>query len=119
MEVECDSMTNDTKKRGSHHLPNLSILPEGQDRAVVALIGGKQARTYPESADRAGMSLGTLYIRLHRVRQGHPNLYAAISKVRKAQLAKRHREAVARAREHTRQYFRRTRKSERYLLGRY
>ena len=114
-------MTNLTKRRRSHDAPDLSSLPPGHARAVSALIFHDipWGRTYTEAADAAGMSLGTLYTHLSRVRQNHPELYAVICKVRKAQLAKRHREAVARATEHTRQYFRQTRKSERYLLGRY
>ena len=72
-----------------------------------------------EATKVAGVSLGTFETHLRRVLQNHPELYLAIRKVRKAQMAMRHREAVARAREHTRQYFRRVRKSERYLLGGY
>ena len=114
-------MTNPTKRRRSHDAPDLSSLPPGQARAVSALIfhDVPWGRTYDEAADAAGMSLGTLYTHLRRVRCNHPRLYAAIRKVRKAQLAVRHRNAVANARAHTRAYFRRIRRSQLYLLAGY
>jgi len=43
------------------------------------------------------MSLGTLYTHLRRVRCNPPKLYAAIRKVRRAQLAVRHNNAVAKS----------------------
>ena len=94
--------------------------PDGrQARAVESLIGVGRDRTYTEAAEAAGMSLGTLYTHLRRVRCNHPKLYAAIRKVREAQLAVRHRNAVANARAHTRAYFRRIRRSQLYLLAGY
>jgi hypothetical protein len=105
--------------RRSHDMPDLSSLPPGQARAVESLIGAGRDRTYTEAAEAAGMSLGTLYTHLRRVRCNHPKLYAAIRKVRKAQLAVRHRNAVANARAHTRAYFRHIRRSQLYLLAGY
>ena len=61
-----------------HMTPDLSSLPEGQRRAVLALIGGEQARTYPDAAKIAGMSFGTMHTHVRRVRQNHPDLYQAI-----------------------------------------
>ena len=114
-------MTNPTKRRRPHDVPDLSSLPPGQARAVSALIFHDipWGRTYTEAADAAGMSLGTLYTHLRRVRCNHPKLYAAVRKVRKAQLAVRHRNAVANAGAHTRAYFRRIRRSQLYLLAGY
>ena len=65
------------------------------------------------------MSLGTLFTHLRRVRRKHPELYATIRKVRKAQLVIRRRNAVANARAHTRAYFRRMRRSQMYLFTGY
>ncbi len=99
--------------------PDLSSLPEGQRRAVLALIGGELARTYPDAAKIAGVSLGTMHTHVRRVRQNHPELYQAIRKVRKDQLAVRHHNAIDNARAHTREWFRRVRRNERYLLSGY
>ena len=73
------------------------------------------ARTYKEASVIADMSLGTLYTHLRRIRIKHPKLYGAIYKERKNQLKVRHREAVGRARDHTRQYFSNVRKGERAI----
>ena len=112
-------MTTTHKRRKAHDVPDLSPLPPGQARAVEALIGAGRDRTYPAAAEAAGISLGTLYTHLRRVRCNHPKLYAAIRKVRKAQLAIRHRQAVANARAHSRAYFRRMSRSQIYLLSGY
>lgn len=95
------------EKRKPHDMVDLSPLPPGQRRAVLALVGGGEvARTYPEAAKLAGMSLGTLYIHFRRIRQRHPDVYAAIRGVRLAQLAERHAAALEAARAHSRRYFR-------------
>ena len=107
-------MTTRIKRQALRDLTDVSLLPEGQMRAVVALVGSNKARTYIEAAKIAGTSVNTLYTHLRRIRSNHPRLYEVV-----AQLRTRHREAVARAREHTKQYFRRVRKSERWLLGSY
>ena len=52
--------------------PGLSSLPGGQRRAVLDLIGGELARTYPGAAKIAGTSLGTMHTHVRRVRQNHP-----------------------------------------------
>ena len=96
--------------------PDLSSLPEGQRRAVTALISGERARTYPEAAKLEGMSLGTLYTHLRRVQKSHPDVYEKVRRVRKAQLAVRHHNALENARAHTRAWFRRVSRSEMYLL---
>ena len=100
-------MPSTAKWQKAHDIPDLSELPPGQVRAVIAFIGGGRARTYPEAAGCAGISLGTLHTHLRRVRQQRPDLYTAIRKVSKAQLEIRHKEAVYRARERSRAYFRR------------
>ena len=95
---------------------DLTILPAGQKRAVMALISGERARTYPEAAKVGEMSLGTLYTHLRRVKRNHPEVYQKVRRVRKAQLAVRHRNALDNARAHTRAWFRRVRRNERFLL---
>ena len=42
----------------------------------------------------------------NRVRRRHPRIYKNVRKVRLAQLALRHEDALANAREHSREYFR-------------
>ena len=96
--------------------PDVTMLPEGQKRAVTALISGERARTYPEVAAVGEMSLGTLYTHLRRVKRNHPAVYQKVRRVRKAQLAVRHRNALDNARAHTRAWFRRVRRNERYLI---
>jgi hypothetical protein len=97
------------KKHKPHDIPDLSILPEGQHRAVIALIGGEKAVTYGQAADKANMSLGTLFTHLRRVRHNHPELYETVCTVRLSQLEERHKEALQRAEEHSYDYFRRKR----------
>ena len=101
-----------TKKRLSYDMTDLSSLPPGQRRAVEALIGGGgEARTYPEAAEIADMSEGTLLTHINRVRQNHPELYEEIRIVRKAQLEVRHESAMENAKAHSRAYFRRRRRN--------
>ena len=105
------------KKRISHDKTDFSTLPLGQRRAALALIGGSSARTYPEASEVAGISLGTLHTHLRRIRHRHPDLYAAIRKVRLGQLKVRHNLALASARAHSRAWFRRVGRFERRWLG--
>ena len=98
---------------------DISLLPEGQRKAIESLVGGERARTYVEASEVAGISVNTLYTHLRRVRSKHPKLYKAIYRRRRSQLRERHREAVANARAHTRAYFRRVRRSQMYLLTGY
>ena len=92
--------------------PILSPLRPGQRWAIEALIGGGQARTYPEAARIAGMAEGTLLTHVNRVRQRHPRLYEEIRAVRRAQLDVRHEVALENARAHSSLYFR---KQNRYM----
>ena len=103
-------------KNRKYMTPALSSLPEGQSRAVTALLSGERARTYPEAANLGGMSLGTMYTHLRRVKKNHPDVYKKVRRVRKSQLAVRHHNALDNARAHTRAWFRRVRRNERYLL---
>ena len=105
------------KKRKPYDVPDLSALPPGQHRAIEALVGDGVDRTYPEAAKAAGMAEGTLLTHINRVRRNHPELYAAIRDVRKAQLAVRHEIALASAREHSRIYWRRVNRQLRQLVG--
>ena len=106
-----------TIKDKYHMTLNLTYLPEGQRRAVTALISGDQARTYPEAAEEAGMSLGTLYTHLRRVKRNHPKVYKEVRRGRECQLAVRHHNALDNARSHTRAWFRRVRRNQRILSG--
>lgn len=98
------------KRLRLYDMPDHSVLPPGQLRAVTALIGGGVARTYPEAARIAGMAEGTLLTHVNRVRQNHPRLYSEIRAVRMAQLAVRHQEAVRAAQSHTTTWFRKRRR---------
>ena len=95
------------KKRFPYDIPDLSLLPRGQRRAVEALVGDGVDRTYPEAARIAGTSEGTLLTHFNRIRRNHPQLYAAIRAIRKAQLEVRHEFAMENAKAHSRAYFRR------------
>ena len=95
------------KRQFLYDMPDLSALPTGQRRAVEALLGGETARTYVEAATIAEMSEGTLLTHINRVRSRHPVLYEMIRAVRLAQLAERHQDAMAEAKDHSRAYFRR------------
>ena len=94
------------KKPKLYDLPDLSGLPPGQCKTVQALIGGGMARTYPEAADLAGMSEGTMLTHINRVRRRHSELYEAVRPVRLAQLADRHGDALSAKRAHSAIYFR-------------
>ena len=108
-------MTPTAKRRLSR---DIAILPNGQRRAVDGLVGGDRARTYIETAEVAHVSVNTLYTHLRRVRINHPVIHKAIYRRRRTQLRERHSEAVARARDHTKQHFKRVRKWEWWLVGR-
>jgi len=56
----------------------LSDLPPGQQRIVMAFIGGKDGRTYIEAAKLAGVSVNILRNYVRRVRKNHPLLYKGI-----------------------------------------
>ena len=104
------------KGRELHDINEVTLLPPGQLRAVAGLIGGDKARTYVQASEIAGISLGTMYTHLRRIRENHPRLYEAIRTARKYQLKARHRTAVSNARSHSRQYFRNVRKGEQRWL---
>lgn len=81
-------------------------LPPRQQEAALLLTSGQPALTYPEAAGQMGVSLGTLYTHLKRIRDGHPELYALLMEARKKRLGARHALAVARAEAHSRQWHR-------------
>ena len=105
-----------SKKRILYDTPDISALPLGQRRAVEALVGSEEARTYREAAGLAGMSEGTLLTHINRVQQNHPQLYQTIRGVRLEQLSVRHADALANAKAHSRAYFRRRANRRFYLL---
>jgi len=98
--------TAPNKKPNPYDLPNLSKLPPGQRRAIKALIGGGDARTYREAAELPGMSEGTMLTHVNRVRRRHRQLYRRVRSVMLAQLSVRHEQALENAREHSREFFR-------------
>ena len=79
-------------------------LPEGQQRALLALTGQEEAPTYEEASEIAGIHIGTLKRYLKRIRENHPATYMFAFKIRRLQLAVRHQEALERADEHSHEY---------------
>ena len=94
-------------------------IPYGQIRALRALIAHDipSGRTYKEAADAAGISLGSLYTHLRRVRQNHPEIYAATMEVRAQQLEVRHQHAVLDRRDRSREWWHNVNKAEFYAMG--
>jgi transposase len=89
-------------------MTDLTPLTPGQRKVITALLNAsKRTPTYQDVAKKLGVSVGTVYRHLKRVRDEHPELYQDIMLERKAQLDKRHVEAVNRARQNSRRYFRR------------
>ena len=80
-------------------------LPEGQLRAVRALVdGGDECRTYAHASAIAGISVNTLKTHLRRVRINHPSVWGTVRLLRKHQLGIRHKDAVRKAQEHTQEW---------------
>jgi IS30 family transposase len=86
---------------------DLTGLTKGQRRIVALLLRSQTGLTYQGVADRLGVSLGTVYQQLKRIRDKHPETYSRIMAIRKTQLAYRHDKAVERERKQSRAYFRR------------
>ena len=84
----------------------LATLPPGRRRIASALLTNSCGATYTEVALRLGIHLGTVYQHLRRIRLLHPEVYAALMAARSRQLAKRHEQALARAKAHTNRWFR-------------
>ena len=97
----------------------LSQIPPGQTKALRAILASDNpsGRTYKEAAEAAGISLGTLYTHLRRVRQNHPKIYADVMKARSRQLAVRHKAAVADRRLRSREWWDGVNKAQFYALG--
>ena len=88
------------------HLSEADVveLPEGQQRALLALTGQEEAPTYEEASEIAGIHIRTLKRYLKRIRENHPGTYQFAFKIRRWQLAVRHTEALGRADEHSHEY---------------
>ncbi len=84
----------------------LGALPPGRARVALALVVGRDAPTYPEVAARLGLGLGTVHTHLRRLRERHPEVYAAVLAERARQLARRHTAALARDEAHSRHWHR-------------
>jgi hypothetical protein len=85
----------------------LAMLPAGQRRVAEALIASGDAPTYPAVAIALGLHVGTVHRHLARIRERHPDVYAALMAERRRQLAVRHERAVLRAEAHSRSWHRR------------
>ena len=97
----------------------LSQLPPGQAKALRAILDpdNPSGRTYKQAAEVAGISLGTLYTHLRRVRQNHPKIYAAVMGARSIQLEVRHQHAVLDRRDRSREWWHNVNKAEFYAMG--
>lgn len=78
----------------------------GQRRVVESLLSSKHAVTYGGVAARLGISVGTVYTHLRRLRLRSPTLYEAVMDIRRHQLEARHVLAVWRAQMHSDQWHR-------------
>jgi DNA-binding CsgD family transcriptional regulator len=85
-------------------------------RVVRALFATPEGATYVAAAQQLGVSIGTVYSHLRRLRRREPELYNALMAMRREQLSVRHERAVRRAiarsaewhgRQSARRYFRR------------
>ncbi len=94
--------------------PEFAILSSMQRQVIGALIGDRGGRTYRAAAEALGVHVGTVYEHLRRIRQRHPEAYAAVMAVRRQQLTARHVDALKRDRAHTRKWLRRRRNWEHY-----
>jgi DNA-binding CsgD family transcriptional regulator len=93
--------------RGAHREPAARPhLTPGQRRVAEALLGSPRGNTYVGVAAALGISLGTVYTQLRRLRDAWPELYAEIMAIRGEQLANRHSAALWRARAHSQQWHR-------------
>jgi len=97
----------------------LSQLPPGQAKALRAILDpdNPSGRTYKQAAEVAGISLGTLYTHLRRVRQNHPKIYAAVMGARSIQLEVRHQTALTDRRLRSREWWDGVNKAQFYMLG--
>ena len=83
---------------------SLKPLSPQQQKAIMALVGSWQARTYLEASAIANMNINTFMTHLKRVKANHPTVYSKVQKVRSEHLAKRHEEALEREDEHRHEY---------------
>jgi hypothetical protein len=87
------------KRRELHD--TLAPLSAGQRRVADALVVEPAGRTYAAVAETLGLSVGTVYEHLRRIRTQHPESYAELMALRAEQLATRHEQARQRAEEHS------------------
>jgi hypothetical protein len=78
----------------------VAALPRRQREVVEQWVGVTPAPTYRLVAERLGISLGTVYEHLKRVRDGYPTLYDRLYELRQA--ARRERSHAATLRQHLR-----------------
>ena len=87
----------------------LNRLAPRQRAVAEALVSEGSAVTYQEVADTLGIHLGTVHRHLQRVRENHPDVYAALMQLRAWQRGIRHYRAIEREKAHSRAWFRRKR----------
>ena len=89
-------------------MTDITQLTPGQKRVVHALLSAnKKTPTYKSVAKKLGVSLGTVYTQLKRIREQHPETYQSIMLERQRHLAKRHEQSLNRAKAHSKDYHRR------------
>ena len=84
-----------TKRNLLDLLEKIADLPKGQQRVAIIIIYSK-GTTYQGVAEVLGLSLGTVYTHLKRIRDNHPGTYKALMAYRQEQLERRHKEALTR-----------------------
>ena len=102
-----------TKRAFFDLLEKIIDLPKGQQRVAILLVHGR-GTTYQGVAEALGVSIGTVYTHLKRIRDNQPETYRALMAYRQEQLERRHVEALSRARAHSDRWFRRKRNREFY-----
>jgi transposase len=87
-------------------MTDLTGLTKGQRKVVHALLSAtRNTPTYQDVAKKLGVSLGTVYTQLKRIREQHPETYQSIMLERKAHLIRRHEKVLECAKENSRRYF--------------
>ena len=82
-----------TKRPFLNLVEQIIDLPKGQQRVAILLVHGK-GTTYRGVAEALGVSIGTVYTHLKRIRDDHPMTYAALMAYRQKQLERQDAEAV-------------------------
>ena len=84
----------------------------------MALIADDCGLTYRAVAAQLGLSVGTVYRHLGRIRERHPEVYAALMMERERQLAVRHQQALERDEAHSDRWHQMTKRRYYFRVGR-